>query len=297
MRDYNEVRDLVRLGENGEILTLVRGEFVKAKQRKTANGYMTVYVNMSSYYVHRLIYMLNNNGIPKDLYIDHIDGNRGNNHVSNLRAVTHRENCGNKPRHRAGALCGCYLHKRSGLWCTSIEIQGEIVYCGHKPTELEANQLYRQAVSLVGSYTGDKDAFRALLGTYKGVVGYTFDKSYNKWKAVLYVEGKTVYLASFTTEADAKALAVIGLSKISQYQNPVQFRDLLGVTKKKKGYTWDDKIHRWKTIKSFKSKSCHIACFKTEEEAIKCSELFEVLKDNYDTLVELKAEIMKRLKP
>lgn len=45
--------------------------------------------------LHRSVYNLFKEKIKDGLEIDHIDGNRTNNRVDNLRAVTHKENCNN----------------------------------------------------------------------------------------------------------------------------------------------------------------------------------------------------------
>jgi hypothetical protein len=45
---------------------------------------------------HRAVYQSFIGKIPKGKEIDHIDNNRHNNNISNLRAVTHSENCLNK---------------------------------------------------------------------------------------------------------------------------------------------------------------------------------------------------------
>ena len=42
--------------------------------------------------LHRLIYEVYNGTIPKKMEIDHIDNNKLNNHISNLRLATHSEN-------------------------------------------------------------------------------------------------------------------------------------------------------------------------------------------------------------
>lgn len=48
-----------------------------------------------SYRVHRLVYKTFIGDIPKNMVIDHIDGNRNNNNINNLRCVTLSENCQN----------------------------------------------------------------------------------------------------------------------------------------------------------------------------------------------------------
>jgi hypothetical protein len=50
------------------------------------NGYWRVRLNKKLYYAHRLIFSIHHGYIPK--YIDHIDGNKLNNKIENLRKVT-----------------------------------------------------------------------------------------------------------------------------------------------------------------------------------------------------------------
>jgi len=47
---------------------------------------------------HRLVWEAFNGKIPKGLEIDHIDHDKHNNKLSNLRLVTHSENCLNKKK-------------------------------------------------------------------------------------------------------------------------------------------------------------------------------------------------------
>lgn len=66
----------------------------------TKNGYYTVRLSdhmgrMRQFYLHRLVYMVFRGDITGK-EIDHIDTNRANCALSNLRAVTHRQNCSNE---------------------------------------------------------------------------------------------------------------------------------------------------------------------------------------------------------
>lgn len=49
-------------------------------------------LNRKHFLVHRVIWEAFNGPIPEGLEIDHIDGNPHNNNLSNLQAITHREN-------------------------------------------------------------------------------------------------------------------------------------------------------------------------------------------------------------
>lgn len=67
---------------------------------KDADGYCKVCVNYKTYSVHRLVaetYLENTEHKP---VIDHIDGNRSNNDISNLRWATVSENALNKKNNR-----------------------------------------------------------------------------------------------------------------------------------------------------------------------------------------------------
>ena len=61
--------------------------FVSIKHRETNK--------QIAYYVHRLIWETFNGNIPEGYEIDHINTNRSDNRLENLRLVTHQENCNN----------------------------------------------------------------------------------------------------------------------------------------------------------------------------------------------------------
>lgn len=71
----------------------------------TKKGYR-VEVNGSFWYVHRIVYYLNHGSIDKNFAIDHIDGNRFNNNISNLRLVTAEINNKNKGKYRKSLKMG-----------------------------------------------------------------------------------------------------------------------------------------------------------------------------------------------
>lgn len=61
------------------------------------SGYYYVRLNGKSYSVHRVIYVLYNKleSVPKDSICDHIDGDRTNNNISNLRLISFDDNTRN----------------------------------------------------------------------------------------------------------------------------------------------------------------------------------------------------------
>lgn len=62
------------------------------KPTPTRDGYLKVSIVNKGISVHRLVYQCFRGEIGEGLEIDHLDGNRINNCVDNLEAVTHKEN-------------------------------------------------------------------------------------------------------------------------------------------------------------------------------------------------------------
>jgi hypothetical protein len=108
-------------------------------------GYITISVKGKQYYAHRLAWLYVYGEWPKG-QIDHINGNRSDNRIENLRNITQRENCQNWGIHREGKLVGSYFNKDSQMWYSQIRIEGVRYNVGSFKTLEEANVKYLQAV-------------------------------------------------------------------------------------------------------------------------------------------------------
>ena len=75
------------------------GDLIRKSNRKAArtlsSGYYVTNVQGRMYKVHRLIYFMFIGVDPADKVIDHIDGNKTNNRLPNLRCVKHKANSKN----------------------------------------------------------------------------------------------------------------------------------------------------------------------------------------------------------
>lgn len=95
---------------------------------------------------------------PVNKEVDHIDHNRLNNCVSNLRNCTHSQNLGNqlpaKGRRFKGVFKYYYRKKtQQQTWIASLESNGQIYNCGVFDNEIEAAVAYdRMARKVFGQY-------------------------------------------------------------------------------------------------------------------------------------------------
>jgi len=93
-------------------------------------GYRQIIYKRVNYLLHRLVWGYVHGKFPlKD--IDHIDGGRANNRISNLRAVSHQENSKNSKlskRNKSG-ITGVRKYKSSG-WTAEISINGKKTHLG-----------------------------------------------------------------------------------------------------------------------------------------------------------------------
>ena len=74
--------------------------------------------------------MLHHGYMPPE--IDHINGDRADNRIGNLRAVTRSQNQYNKrPQRNASGYRGVSWHKKSGKWCVRIGINDKVKSMGY----------------------------------------------------------------------------------------------------------------------------------------------------------------------
>jgi|TARA_R110001606_G_scaffold232602_1_gene380059 hypothetical protein len=117
------------------------------KPSKAHNGYLVFNLcknnSKKTYSVHKIIQESFNLGKG---VVDHIDGNRVNNMLSNLRVGSQRDNCRNLECHRNGKLVGAHYSKRPKPllkpWRSQISIKGISKKLGYFATELEAHNRY-----------------------------------------------------------------------------------------------------------------------------------------------------------
>jgi len=112
------------------------------------DGYSRVVFAGCRVYLHRLVWLLHYGEWPKG-QIDHIDGNRLNNAITNLRDVPHEINAQNEHRarknnHSTGVLGVSYVPSRK-KYEANITVSGQKVHLGRFDTVERAQIAYLTA--------------------------------------------------------------------------------------------------------------------------------------------------------
>lgn len=111
----------------------------KTGQASDSGGYLHVGIDGGCYRNQRLAWFYVNGEWP-ETHVDHINGNKLDNRIANLRIATRSQNCMNSKRRIDGKskYRGVSIHKQSGRW--SVKFRGR--YIGLCHSEEEGHQLY-----------------------------------------------------------------------------------------------------------------------------------------------------------
>jgi hypothetical protein len=109
-----------------------------------SKGYKTIRVNGVDYLAHRLAWAFFYGSISEKEQIDHINLDRKDNRILNLRKATHEENCRNTRcrAHNVSGLKGAHLDKRNGKYRARISIKGKQYWLGYFKTPELAHAVY-----------------------------------------------------------------------------------------------------------------------------------------------------------
>jgi hypothetical protein len=110
------------------------------------HGYRRVRIDQRSYDVHQIIWLVAHGSWPER--IDHINGIKTDNRISNLRLVTVRENAQNRTVPRRGSksgVLGAHWNARRRKWKSEISVDGKRVHLGSFGTAEAAHAAYMAA--------------------------------------------------------------------------------------------------------------------------------------------------------
>jgi hypothetical protein len=134
---------------------------VVSNNKNHIDGYCHVKFRGGVTQYHTIVWVLSTGkDFPDGYEIDHINGDKIDNRIENMRLVTTRKNMQNMRIHREGKLCGnskCRKKYRS-----HIRIDGTLVHLGMHDTEQEAYQAYTIACKHTDDYI-DTISFREMV--------------------------------------------------------------------------------------------------------------------------------------
>ena len=112
----------------------------------SGHGYRVGHINGSKYYAHRVAFAYVHGKWP-DAHIDHINGDRADNRLSNLRPATNSENMRNMsaPRSNKSGAKGVSWSSARMKWEARIRTDAGSKFLGYFDTVHEAAEAYRRA--------------------------------------------------------------------------------------------------------------------------------------------------------
>ena len=115
---------------------------------KTSDGYFCICVNKKVYRSHRLAWLYIYGSFPKTL-IDHINMDRLDNRISNLREATYQQNSMNSKIQKSNksGFKGVSFNKKLKKWVAASKLNGKQNYLGLFITPELAHEAYQEFVS------------------------------------------------------------------------------------------------------------------------------------------------------
>tara|TARA_R110000868_G_scaffold400521_1_gene675110 strand:- start:341 stop:850 length:510 start_codon:yes stop_codon:yes gene_type:complete len=119
---------------------------------KNGNGYLVTSLMNKKYIVHRLIWEMFKGSVPEGKEIDHIDGDRQNNKIENLRIVTRQENMRNSKirKDNSSGGVGVSFSQRDKKWYASIRVNGKTINLGLYKQKVDAILARKTAEKMYG---------------------------------------------------------------------------------------------------------------------------------------------------
>ncbi len=117
----------------------------------TKAGYLHIKFNSKLYFAHRLAWFYEYGKMP-DVHLDHINHDRPDNRISNLREVDNATNSKNVSlmKNNKSSICGVNFYKADGTWVSYISVNRTRIHLGYFKDKneaicarLHANRLYQ----------------------------------------------------------------------------------------------------------------------------------------------------------
>lgn len=129
MRNKEYIKCHFSYNKDGTITRLSNGRVTGSPDSK---GYLQCHFIDGTALVHNIVWFMHGREKPEGMMIDHINHNRKDNRIENLRLVTNAGNQKNqsiRPSSLSG-FTGVGWHKASGKWAAKIKVSGKDIHLG-----------------------------------------------------------------------------------------------------------------------------------------------------------------------
>ena len=148
LQQWMQVREFPNymVSSHGRVMNIKTFKVLKPQNNRDDYLYVDLYSNVktSRKKIHRLVaeaFILNLTNLP---CVDHKDRNSLNNHLSNLRWCTRKENQQNmsKRKNTTSVYKGVYFNKKDNKWIARIKHNDQRIYLGYFSDESDAGRAY-----------------------------------------------------------------------------------------------------------------------------------------------------------
>ena len=145
----------------GQVRNMITKQILKPQFRKCGYYYVNLYKNnkMKHHYIHRLVSIHFIPNINNDKCFDHINNNKLDNTVSNLRWCTFQQNQFNRQMNinNKSGIKGIYYNKNYQKWHVRIGFNNKFIHIGYyddindakQARQTKANELYGDYINVV----------------------------------------------------------------------------------------------------------------------------------------------------
>ena len=120
-----------------------------------ASACLQVCGNIKTIQIHRLVMMAFSDKYSDKFIVGHINGNKLDNRLVNLRLTNYNGNSQNRKgkKNTSSIYKGVWFHKANGKWRTAIKINGDSIFLGSYNVEKKAALAYdNAAIKYFGEY-------------------------------------------------------------------------------------------------------------------------------------------------
>ena len=112
-------------------------------------GYLHIKIGKASYKCHRLAWLYVYGEFP-DGQLDHVNGNKNDNRINNLRSVSNKENGENRKLHSSNTSGhrGISWNKKSNKWTATVRHLGQLHHIGQYSVLEDAVKAVKEARNL-----------------------------------------------------------------------------------------------------------------------------------------------------